>query len=65
MGTPVSPAAAALAARLAARPLPPCPRCGTPQTPAAYCVADDDGTCVPYVTVPLTPADVARLAGTP
>lgn len=63
MGMPLSPAAAALAARLAAHPLPPCPRCGASQTPAAYCVADDSGACIPYVSAPLTPADAGALIG--
>jgi hypothetical protein len=58
----VSPAAAALAARLAAL-TPPCPRCGAPQTPAAYCAADDSGACIPYVSRPLTPAEAGTLIG--
>jgi hypothetical protein len=57
----VSPEAAALAARLAAA-VPPCPRCGRAQSPADYCAADDDGTCIRYVSRPLTPAEVGRLA---
>lgn len=63
VGMPLSAAAAELAARLAARPLPPCPRCGASQTPGAYCVADDTGACIPYVSRPLTPAEAGTLIG--
>lgn len=59
----MSPAAAALAARLAARTLPPCPRCQAPQTPSAYCVADDTGACIPYASRTLTPAEAGTLTG--
>lgn len=35
--------------------------CQHPQSVAAYCVADDDGSCIRFESVALAPEQVARL----